>query len=239
MKVFITGTSRGLGASLACKMARNGHTVFGISRSGTMPPDWTPEFSGKFWTGDAASRETISRIASELKHAQNIPDIFVFNAALREEDLLGRSFNAEIAEHLYRVNFFSPALWIEEFLSDFLSRNSGIFAAVSSLVAYRPLSKGFHSIGYVASKAALSSSFDLFQLYFKDTEVKFLTFHFGRIGKPAKGIPCTPYETAADFLCRKLGNPKNKTVFNYPYLLSLVYRCSRLIPDRSWSKFIR
>ncbi len=239
MKIFITGTSKGLGAALALKLAAKGHTVFSISRSGERPSDWLPDFKGKFWQGDASSKETVSDIASELRHINNLPDILIFNAASMDEDIVGGKFNSEISEQILRVNFLGPLFWIEEFLPDFLASKSGMFVAISSLVAYRPLSKGLHNAGYVASKSALSSAFDFFRLRYMDTGVKFLTFHFGRMGRPIRGVPCVSYEKAADFLCRRLENPMKKQVFDYPFLSAIVYRFSRFMPDRFWSNFIR
>lgn len=239
MKVFITGTSMGLGSALAHKMGSKGHIIFGISRSGGRPDNWPLSFNGRFWKDDVSSKETVSSIASELRKTGNIPDIFVFNAASMDEDLVDGRFNAEISERVFKINCLGPLFWIEEFLPDFLERKSGTFVAISSLVAYRPLSKGLHNAGYVASKAALSSVFDFFRLRYMDKGVKFLTFHFGRMGNPIRGVPCVSYEKAADFLCAKLENPKSKTIFNYPYISAMVYRFSRFIPDRFWSRFIK
>lgn len=239
MKVFITGVSRGLGAVLACRMAASNHMVFGMSRSGAMPSTWHPDFKGRFWKGDAYSRETVSRIVSELRSAGNIPDMIIFNAASMEEDMAGNRFDAKIAEKVLMANCLGPFLWIEEFLPDFLTRKTGSFAAISSLVAYRPLSKGLHNAGYVASKAGLSSSFDFFRLYYAGTGVKFFTFHMGRMGISVKGVPCVTYEKAADFIYGKLHSSKNRLVFDYPLTSAFVYRFSRLIPDRLWSGFIK
>lgn len=239
MKVLITGTSRGLGAAIACRMARCGHTVFGISRSGDRPPGWESSFNGRFWEGNASSKELISGIALELRKADDVPDIFIFNAASMEEDLVDGRFDARISENVFKINYLGPLFWIEEFLPDFLERRSGIFAAVSSLVALRPLSKGLHNVGYAASKAALSSTFDFFRLWHLYSGVKFLTFHFGRMGRPVRGVPCVSYEKAADFFCRKLNRPGNKTVFDYPYLSAAIYRFSRIVPDRVWARLLR
>jgi 3-oxoacyl-[acyl-carrier protein] reductase len=239
MKIFITGTSRGLGAALACKLANKGHVVYGLSRSGDMPENWSSGFKGKFWKGDVSSRQIVSDIASELKKENKIPDVFVFNAASIDEDVVNGKFNADIADKVMRVNCIAPFLWIDEFLPDFLKRKQGMFVAISSLVSYRPLSKELHSASYVASKAALSSAFEFFRMRYIDTGVRFLTFHFGRFGKPVKGVPCMSYDRVANLVCQKLENPGRKDVFDYPKTSSILYRFSRLLPDRFWSNFIR
>jgi 3-oxoacyl-[acyl-carrier protein] reductase len=150
--VIVTGTSGGLGAAIARRIAADGGRVVGISRRQIAAVD----------LGIAANR--YSHVTADLGNIRSIGDVVkgiidehghpfgvVNNAAIGTDGMLPTMHNSDI-EHLIAVNVTAPIVLTKYAVRYMLSARRGRVVNISSIVAqtgYRGLA------AYGASKAAM------------------------------------------------------------------------------------
>jgi 3-oxoacyl-[acyl-carrier protein] reductase len=158
MNYIITGVSKGLGLETATLLLREGHTVFGISRSQTEAlKSLQNEFS-----------ETLHWLKYDLSNSEDIRDhIFkswiglktpihglVNNAAIAYDDIIS---NAQLAplEKMYAVNVFSPIIFTKYAIRQMLLHKiKGSIVQISSVSAHT----GYKGLSmYASTKGAMEA----------------------------------------------------------------------------------
>lgn len=186
MNICITGASSGIGAALAYELARDGHSIWGVSRDPGSFADIKKKFpNGKFFftAVDVSSREAVLNLSKEMKNSGFLPDSIFLCAGILRNDLEG-GFRREISDITMGVNFFGVLNFVDVFLQDFLDRSKGQFVAMSSTTAIRPTNGG---ISYPASKAALSVAFKAFDYNYRPKGIIFSTVYVGLVATDLLG----------------------------------------------------
>jgi short-subunit dehydrogenase len=239
MKIFVTGVSSGIGRELAKQLVAAGHEVWGMARNQETLESLKHELNGKLRVSvcDLQDIASCRQLASQMRAENFLPDACILNAGVYLPDLDGGLKLGEL-EKTFHTNFFGVMFWIGEFLPDYLKRRAGKFLAISSTSAYRP---GYHTVGYPASKAALSMAMRGLRLNYADSGVGFTTVHFGPInthmweGKRSFLVP--EATAAAAFAVRTLN--KQSGSYYFPFLSTTLFRLIRFLPDRAFTFFGR
>lgn len=143
MKIIVTGTSRGLGKSLAEFLAEKGHTIIGCARSNLETTKFT-HVPGV----DLNDPSTFSLIKDHLSDADGL----VNNAAVAFDGLLATQGEKSIQD-IISVNLVGPLLLSKHYVRERLRRKlPGTIVNVSSIISIR----GYAGLAsYAASKAGL------------------------------------------------------------------------------------
>jgi len=156
--VIVTGGSRGLGLSIATRLAASGYRVIAIARSETAElrtAGAAAERAGRgaihFRAFDLGETAGIGALVAGL-HKEFAPLYgLVNNAGIGTSGVLAIMPDAQI-ERLVRINLHSPLLLSKYVVRRMLSERAGRIVNISSIVA----ATGYHGLSaYSATKAAL------------------------------------------------------------------------------------
>lgn len=145
--VIVTGTSRGLGRSIAMQLLGEGYRVLGISRS---PSNIASERFTEF-TADLEQFEAIPDIVRRAVDQLGRPFALVNNSAIGADGLLATQGNREIASAL-GVNLLAPILLTKYVAREMLVHGEGRIVNIGSIVS----ETGYSGLSvYAATKAGL------------------------------------------------------------------------------------
>lgn len=146
--VIVTGTSSGLGASIATNLLGAGYRVVGISRR---PVDLGNAPGYQHISFDLADIDGIAELVASIVKAHGKPYALVNNAALGTDGILPTMHNRDI-EALIAVNVTAPIVLTKYVVRHMLAARRGRIVNISSIVArtgYRGLA------AYGATKASM------------------------------------------------------------------------------------
>lgn len=150
--VVVTGTSSGLGVSIAQNLISDGFHVVGVARREVQ--DETFDVSRSDYTHiqyDLSNIDGLAKLSTQIIKDIGKPYGLVNNAAIGTDGILPTMHNSDI-EKLLRVNSVSPFILTKYLVRPMLAARAGRIINVSSIVAqtgYRGLSV------YAATKAAM------------------------------------------------------------------------------------
>ncbi len=154
--IWITGASSGIGARLAARLAKDGHTVATSARRAAELEKLASEAGGS--TGrvvplplDVTDREAVRNAARQLFDAEGIPDTVILNAGTYVPMTVD-AFDAQAFGQQVDVNLMGTVNVIEAALPPMLERGHGRLVIVASVAGYRGLPG---AAAYGATKAAL------------------------------------------------------------------------------------
>lgn len=219
MKILLTGTSSGIGETLANKLKKKKHIVWGISRRKT------PLTSIK---QDLAKPNSWEKILQAMKRKKFKPDVIIFNAAIQLNDL-NPFLDPRITRKIFETNFFSIIEGIQTLLNYVKPHTH--FIAISSTSAFK--GSGREGIGYASSKTAISLAFESLHQHFKDRFL-FSIVYFGPVKtdmrKGRKHPPLTlSKEQAAEAVIEVIKN--KKIISYYPKAAFLTVKLIKLLPE--------
>lgn len=149
MIIVITGTSRGIGKSLAIRYLNLGHTVIGCSRSECdILRDNYEHFSV-----DLSSEEQINNFAKSVKKKYGFVDVLINNAGIASMNHFMLT-PLETAKRVMTTNFFAPFALTRAFINT-LKKSSQPRIINFSTVAVPFNLDG--ELAYVSSKAAVEA----------------------------------------------------------------------------------
>lgn len=158
MNLLITGVSKGLGLKISETALKNGHKVFGISRSKTEGLEkLITESNGNFkWKSiDLADKEfNVKKDIFDEFIGKNEIHGFVNNAALAYDDIV-TNLNEEALATMYKVNVFSPMM-----ITKYVIRNMLLHKVNGSIVHISSISvhTGYKGLAmYASTKGALEA----------------------------------------------------------------------------------
>jgi NAD(P)-dependent dehydrogenase (short-subunit alcohol dehydrogenase family) len=167
MKVIITGTSSGLGKSLAKKFSELGHETIGISRSNSKETNYICDFSS-----DENIKNTFIELASN-NLGQSIDYLFLNAGILGDIEKAAKIKNKNLQESL-QINLFANKLIIDTFLNfEIEVKNIIAISSGASIKAY----DGW--LSYCLSKAALNQLIRCYAI--ENTNINFLSLAPGII----------------------------------------------------------
>lgn len=148
--VVVTGTSRGLGESIALHLLREGFSVLGVSRS-SAGENLTTHKNFNQIQFDLKDTEKIPELCASLVSQFGIPYGLVNNSALGLDGLLATQKNTDINLQI-AVNLTAPILMTKYLSRSMLDKREGRIINISSIVA----STGYKGLAvYAATKSGL------------------------------------------------------------------------------------
>jgi 3-oxoacyl-[acyl-carrier protein] reductase len=158
MNILLTGASKGLGLEITKTLLKQGHNIFGLSRSKTKELDQLiiqyPK-QLKWLTYDLVDTQNIRQTIFKEWIGFNTPlHGFVNNAALAYDDIV-TNLNIEPLEEMYKVNVFTPMLITKYLLRQMLLHHiKGSIIHLSSISVHT----GYKGLAmYASTKGALEA----------------------------------------------------------------------------------
>ena len=143
MIIWITGASAGIGRATARDYVNQGHTVFGSARSAHKLDCLASECSyasGTFHplVADVTDVGAMQNAYELIKKVAGTPDLVILNAGTYYPTP-AITFSIQDHRDIMEVNYFGVLNGFDLVLPDFLKRQRGQIAIVSSLAGYRGL----------------------------------------------------------------------------------------------------
>ena len=154
--VLITGASSGIGREIAIAFSQHNARLILIARNESKLSE-TQSFCLKntpdchIFIGDIGNWDTVKKLGNAIKDTIGIPDIIVNNAGEGCFLAIDECVENDV-EHALKSPFLSSFYWVQFFIKDFMSRNSGIILNVNTPAAYFPFPK---TIAYSCTRAAV------------------------------------------------------------------------------------
>ncbi len=155
---LVTGSSRGIGQSMAIALAEAGADIIGVSSrlSGLSATEAAVQKIGRKFTSyaiDLSDRKQLTELINELERSGVIPDILVNNAGVIKRAPADEHSDADW-DHVLAVNLDSPFFLAREIGKKMIARGSGKIIFTCSLLSFQG---GILVPGYAASKGAIAS----------------------------------------------------------------------------------
>lgn len=165
-KILITGASSGIGRALAKEVISKGGYVWGIARRKNLLENLKGELldsDNYFYSAvDVTNKDSWRKITNFLKYKKFYPDAVILGAAILRNDLNDK-IDLTTTHEMFDINYFSVMRGIN-YLMPLIKKNSQIIA-ISSISSQK--GSGVEGVGYAASKAALSISFESLRQKYK------------------------------------------------------------------------
>jgi short-subunit dehydrogenase len=232
---MITGASSGLGRGMALEIAARGGHLGLLARREDLLNEIVDEarklnVKAVAATADVRDAKAVREAADRFRKELGPIDILIANAGIGTSDH-AVSLTPEHAANVIGINVLGAVNSVAAVLPEMVERKHGRLVAISSLAAYRGLSK---SAAYCASKAALSAYFESLRIDLRRAGVGVTTIHPGFIktdltaGRAAK----MPYLMELDDGVRKIVTAieKEKKTYAFPWQLATIVRATMMMP---------
>ena len=232
---WVTGAGKGIGRTLARRLAQEGWTVAASARTvedlaslaAECPPGRIHEFPLDV-TDLAQTRATANDIERQLGEL----DLAVLNAGTHTP-MAAEQFSVETFRRLVETNLMGTANGLEQIIPKLIERKSGHIAVVASLAGYRGLPT---AAAYGATKAGLINMCEALKPELERHGVRLTLINPGFVETPLTDrnefpMPyLMPVEKAADRIMRGLRRDDFEVTF--PWRFATVMKLLRLLPDR-------
>jgi NAD(P)-dependent dehydrogenase (short-subunit alcohol dehydrogenase family) len=242
MNCLVTGVSRGIGRATTFELLRQGHRVWGLSRTAVATREGEEGARFRHSRCDLGDPDSRQAAADEMDSAGFVPDAVVLNAAVEyEEELTGLSWDR--FQGVLRTNVEGALFWISRWM-DRNPRTPMQFVGISTILAQWP---DPDCPAYSASKAALSLAFRSLRLRHAGEPVAFKLLVLGPVQTAinprfAEGAPVgrgvVAPEAVAGYIVHTVLS-KRRFAFYYPWQTALVCRFGAWMPDRMFEFITR
>jgi NAD(P)-dependent dehydrogenase (short-subunit alcohol dehydrogenase family) len=155
MNILITGASSGIGYHTSLLLAKQGHTVFAVSRSGDkLQKLKTENNSIQIIAGDITKEDFLKSLKDEITSKAKTLNVLINNAGY----LVNKPFEELTSEDwngIYSTNVFAPANLIRTVLPLFSSKEKGHIVNIASMGGVQGSKKFKGLSAYSSAKAAL------------------------------------------------------------------------------------
>ena len=234
--VLITGTSSGIGYSLAKLLPKENCSLALLSRSYEKLQGLVDEIKNdggivKAYRCDVAKPEEVKNIFDAVKKDFGKIDIAVLNAGISSRTEI-RNYSSVIGKEIFEVNTLGIVNCVEQLLPDFMERKEGMIVGVTSLAE----SRGFPRSGfYNASKAAASLLLESLRVELKPFNVKVLIVKPGFVRTPMtdKNEFHMPFLMDVNKASKIIleGIKREKKIIQFPFPIVLGSKIIKLMPD--------
>ncbi len=172
--IVITGSSSGIGETLANHFVEKGHTVYGLSRSRK------DKLRFNHVATDVTDKENVFQSIQQIINEAGRIDVLINNAGV---GMLGsiEDVQKEDFDKLVNVNIYGVIYMMQAVLSLMRGQKSGHILNVSSIASNHGLPfRGYYS----ASKSAIDRITESVRLENHNTGVEIITVNFGDIKTP-------------------------------------------------------
>lgn len=242
MKCLVTGVSRGIGRATAEELLRQGHFVWGLSRT---PVVGLAEIGGDHFRAarcDVGNSTDCARVAAEMDAVGFVPDAVILNAALEYNEDKSEMDWSKMQQTL-RVNVEGSLFWVAHWMNSRPER-PGQFVLLSSLLAQWP---DADCPAYSASKAAATMAFRALRLRYAGESTRFKVVYLGPVhtsinprfvaqGAPPRGVALP--EAVARYLVNVVLS-KSRSLFYYPWTTGMVCRFGAWMADGLFERLTR
>lgn len=236
-RAVITGSSSGIGLTLARELAKRGYALALLARRTELLDDLARELSERGTRAIALTCDVtdLPQVRDAVKRAEEALggsfDLAVANAGVSIPGHASK-FTVADAEQIMRVNYFGMLYLFDAVMPSMVERRGGRFAGVASVAGLR----GLPTAGaYSASKAAM-------QTFLESARIELVRYGVGvTIVNP--GFVATPMTAKNRFRMPFLMNAEEAAVViadglergarvvEFPKPMSLLTRTMRLLPD--------
>lgn len=229
---WITGASSGIGRDLALQLAAAGVKVAASARTAetlNAVAEQHPNISPV--PVDVTDLKAIHTAAGHIRDTLGPIDLAILNAGVWYP-VGARDFNAEEICQSMDVNYNGIVHALEALLPDFLERENGHVALVSSVAGYRGLPK---STAYAPTKAAVITLAECLRHDLDRARVKISVINPGFVDTPMTQVNEFPMpfiitpEDAANRIIKGLAKGKYEIAF--PWQTNLMMKLTRLTPN--------
>ncbi len=233
-KVWITGSSSGIGKATAIKFANEGWQVAVSARRKELLEALSKENSNiSSFPLDVTNRESCVKVFEDiLKKYSNI-DLCILSTGTYDPKT-EREINLDEIENVFNVNFFGTLNCIKAIESNLKNKKTGHIAIISSVAGYRGLP---NSSGYGPSKAALNNLAESLYFDFKKYNVKLSLISPGFIKTPLtdKNTFKMPFIKSTEFAAEKIYNgliKSNSFEITFPKQLTILMKIFKILPNK-------
>ena len=169
---IITGSSYGMGRSMAELFAEEGANVVLTARGKEKLDEVVDEIRGKGGkaigvVADVCSTEDTKRVMEETLKAFGDLDILINNAGIGEQKMIDET-DDDWMRYVMDTNLGGPMRYIREALKIFLPKNDGVIINISSVNGTRP----FCGATYTSTKGALNTLTKNVAMRLVDTNIR-------------------------------------------------------------------
>jgi len=241
MNIWITGASAGIGRATARNYVAQGHTVFGSARSAQKLDSLASECNhapGTFHplVADVTDVKGMQDAYEQIKKLAGIPDLVILNAGTFYATPAS-TFSMQSHRDIMEVNYFGVLNGFDLILPDFIQRQRGQIAIVSSLAGYRGLPPGS---AYGASKAGLINFCETVQPELEQFGVDIRLINPGFVKTPLtdKNEFPMPFLITADQAAQRIikGLASGKFEITFPRPFAFLMKVLRLLPNAIYLK---
>jgi len=231
-KVWITGSSSGIGKALAIKFANEGwHVAASARRENLLNDLYKINNNIQSFPLDVTHLDNTKKVFEDIIKKFDELDLCIFSAGTYEPKLESE-INEKQMRNVMEVNFFGTINCIKTVEKYFKNKKSGHISIVSSVAGYRGLP---NSTGYGASKAALNNLTESIYLDFKRFDVRVTLISPGFIKTPMtdKNDFKMPFLKSPEFAAEKIyyGLIKsNLFEITFPKQLTTMLKIFRILP---------
>jgi short-subunit dehydrogenase len=232
----ITGSSSGIGRSLARALADAGCRVGLVSRRRAELDILAEEIrlaggTSAVAVADVGSREQIKQAIDDIASVLGPIDLMVANAGVGVPTTLD-PVNIKAVEETIRVNVLGVIYSIDAVLPSMLERSTGQIAAISSLAAYKGMPG---ESAYCASKAAVNAYLEGLRVQVRSRGISVSTICPGFVRTPmtAPNGFSMPFVLEADQAAQRIVKAlaRRAQVYNFPWQTVALMKLVGWAPD--------
>ncbi len=242
-RIILTGASAGIGRALALAYAQRGARLLLVARRENLLHELAGEIRKLGGTAeilaadvaDPGSADTAVALACERFGGV---DMVLMNAG-RGGPMFVDAFDAEEAEQVMRVNYFSIVRMVGAILPAMLTEQRGRIVAVSSLAAYRGMPG---SGAYNASKAAVTIFMESIRTELRQRGIDVITIAPGfiRTDMTARNEFEMPFLMEADEAAERIVRAidRRSSLYRFPLPTSLAVRVLSWLPNSIFDRLV-
>ena len=236
--ILITGTTSGIGKAIVNELINYDCKIISVARNPEKLAAQKKTAPDKIFTFqcDFTNFEEIKNVYQLIKNEFSVPDIVILNAGISSKSKI-EEIGVEQNLNVISTNFTANLIFCDLLLPDFIKRNSGIIAGVSSLADNRAYSL---SSVYSATKSAFTIFLEGLAVEAKRYNFKICTIRPGFVKSQITdqnefNMPLLMTgKKAAKIIVR--GLQKEKRYIQFPFLMYFLTRIFGLIPNLVFEK---
>lgn len=184
--VFITGTSSGIGETLAHAYAAQGAQLVLIARRAellatlqqTIAQRYPSAPPARYWAADVCDANAMRHVAQACINEVGCPDIVIANAGVSVGTVFSDPADLETFKTTMDTNWFGLLCTLQPFVAPMQARGHGTMAGIASVAGVRGLPG---SAAYSGSKAAVIKTLESLRNELKPSGIKVVTIAPGYV----------------------------------------------------------
>ncbi|RTL57044.1 MAG: SDR family oxidoreductase [Rhodocyclaceae bacterium] len=238
LRVFLTGTSSGIGAALARHYAAKGATLGLAARRETELNRLAEELRSRYgcrvhcYPLDVASAVALAAAAHHFLAQEGVPDIVIANAGISVGTLTEEAEDTAAFARVFEVNVLGVVHTLSPFVAPMREAGRGRLVGIASVAGVRGLPG---AAAYSASKAAVVKLMESLRVELRGSGVKAITVAPGYIETPMTAVNdypmpfILPVDVAARRIARVIDCGRSYAVV--PWQMAIAARLMALLPN--------